>query len=398
MNCKQCNHVLQENSVFCNHCGKKVDHDISNSHWSPRNKKLYIISSVGVLVVLILVGFFLLYKNPLSEFKSAVRGNDYSESNQIYNSEIKGNVETEKDAIAFLMEEVKETKNGYVSQNIEFAEAKTRLETIERTGLVNTEVGTALSEINELQNSRTAFQKGKDLLEQKNYKEALIQLNKVIEQDENYAKAKELSEQSSDEYKKAILAEADKLAAVKKYGDAVKLMDTALSILPDEPEFAADRDTYYKSQQEQLAAERRAKMQAAAEQQEVVVETAKIIIQSDEYKALWPDMIQVIVSNHSSKTVKNMKVSTLGFDSNGYPIKIDRIYGDDTFEFIGTADNVNIVPNSSFGEDNGWEIDENHGIDTVLACVKEVEYYDGSKWENPYYDYWIEEYKEQPLH
>lgn len=50
----------------------------------------------------------------------------------------------------------------------------------------------------------------------------------------------------------------------------------------------------------------------------------------------------------------------------------------------------------TYGSDSGWRIsdDDTPEAKQFLACVKEVEYYDGSKWVNPYYDYWVEEYKE----
>ncbi|WP_281180375.1 DUF5780 domain-containing protein [Paenibacillus tianmuensis] len=55
----------------------------------------------------------------------------------------------------------------------------------------------------------------------------------------------------------------------------------------------------------------------------------------------------------------------------------------------------NIQPGKSGGGDSGWRLTGgfNKGTDAVTfkASVKEVEYYDGSKWENPYYPYWVEE-------
>jgi len=141
-------------------------------------------------------------------------------------------------------------------------------------------------------------------------------------------------------------------------------------------------------------------MENAEKQQLVIVERAQIAAQTDDdyYKGLYPDMIQAILLNKSDKTIKNFKVSALGYDSNGLPVKIKLQFGfSEAFELSGLAENVNILPDETYGEDYGWGLHESHRISTVLACVKEVEFYDGTTWVNPYYEFWLEEHLEKPL-
>ncbi|MBA2937021.1 hypothetical protein HZF08_01735 [Paenibacillus sp. CGMCC 1.16610] len=200
------------------------------------------------------------------------------------------------------------------------------------------------------------------------------------------------------EYKATALKDAEQLSTSTDYDKAISILNDALVILPNDSDVSAKKASYEKLNEEKKAVERKKKMEEFKNSQEVVAESAGIAIQSTEYKAQWPDMIQVIVRNTTEKTVKSMKVSMLGYDSNGYPVKIKRKYGSESFEFIRTAENINIISKGTFGKGNGWEVDESHGIKTVLAVVKEVDYYDGSKWTNPYYEYWLAENKEKPLH
>jgi hypothetical protein len=172
-------------------------------------------------------------------------------------------------------------------------------------------------------------------------------------------------------------------------------------LFPDDPELMSQKEIYEKKYDKKVAEEKKNTIETARKNQEVSVDQARIAIQTNDEltKFIYPDMIQVIVRNNSNKVVKNIEVSNLAYDSNGLPVKIEGNFSlsEGTFEYLGRGENVNIVPNATFGKDNGWELTEHHGITTVLSCVKEVEYYDGSTWTNPYYPYWLEEHKEKPL-
>ena len=130
------------------------------------------------------------------------------------------------------------------------------------------------------------------------------------------------------------------------------------------------------------------------------VESAELVIQSQEHKSLYPDMIQVITKNNHSETVKDLKIGLLAYDANGYPVKImfhlGFIEGDDYNKgFI--AEDANIPPGEVYGHDKGVKLDRNHNIHYVLACIYEATFYNNEVWTNPNYDIWLNEFKEKPL-
>jgi hypothetical protein len=108
------------------------------------------------------------------------------------------------------------------------------------------------------------------------------------------------------------------------------------------------------------------------------------------------DQAQVIVKNNTQKVVKNFTVGILMYDSNGYPVKSGIIAGESEL-FRGQAEAVNIQPGQSFGSENVWNLYTDFGtVSKLNACVKNVEYFDGSSWTNEYFDYWQEEHLGKP--
>jgi len=115
------------------------------------------------------------------------------------------------------------------------------------------------------------------------------------------------------------------------------------------------------------------------------------------YKSLYPDMIQWILKNESDMVIKNYIISILAYDSNGYPVKIKDPYTNTAnFNQLVFGEAVNVLPGETYGDD-GISLATNHNIFYAIAIIKELEFYEGDKWENPYYDIWIEKYRETPI-
>ncbi|MDN4070852.1 DUF5780 domain-containing protein [Paenibacillus vini] len=398
--CNNCGHELSDESLFCNKCGSKIG--VSNNRkmvFFKNRKWLYLLSSL-VIFILIAGVLYLVNSNPIHAFKKSIQESSYKDAVDIYNKQIKGNTKRETEVEKFLESDIIEIQQDFENEKIDFDNAISKINTIENTELLTSKVSEVQNKINSLNDSRIAFKTGNELIKSNNIKDGLVELKKVIEEDfKNYETAKDLIEKSSSEYIKTIINNAEKAASNNKFDEALNEINQGLSVIQDNSDLIAKKSVYTKKNEEQIENERKIKMQETKDKQEVIVEKASIKIQSTEYKALYPDMIQVIVRNKSNKTVKNMVVGSLAFDSNGLPVKIRNQYSSEgDYAYEGNAENVNIVTNATFGKGKGWTIAENLGIKTVLSCVKEVEYYDGTTWENEYYNYWLDEFKEKPLH
>lgn len=92
---------------------------------------------------------------------------------------------------------------------------------------------------------------------------------------------------------------------------------------------------------------------------------------------------------------KDFEIGLLAYDKDGYPLNI----GYNGVLFKGNANACNIQPEETYGSDQYWNLSLGQGadIDTVIGCVERCTYYDDSTWENPYYQYWLDEHKEKPL-
>lgn len=392
--CNKCgNEALEDDSIFCSKCGTKIS--LSNdAHFMKRRKKLLVLGGSGILALVILVTTIQLLNNPIAKFKNAIESNQYLDAAAVYSEKIKGNSEQENKAENFIKDELKRITQDFKSNKMDYQKASISLETIKKLELVKSDVETTISSINKLNDSRTSFKKGQEFIANKNYKDGISEFKKVITDDENYSKAQELISTNITEYKTNALKDAEQLSANKDYDKAISILSDALVVIPNDSDVSAKKASYEKQNEEKKAIERKKKMEELRKSQEVSVESAKIV-RTGTYIDFYHT--QVIVKNNTNKVVKNYVVGWLAYDDKGYPINLDS----DDYLTRGNAKAANIQPNKTYGQGTGWSIYSGSAAEntkSLLACVIEVEYYDDTKWSNPYYEYWLAENKGKPLH
>lgn len=139
---------------------------------------------------------------------------------------------------------------------------------------------------------------------------------------------------------------------------------------------------------------------AKLKEQPIFVVSSKFVVQSEEYKSLYPDMLNAVFTNASGKEIKNVTVAYAAWDENNLPVKINGQFDFDGGNYIQEVayDDVNMVDGADFGEDTGLNLSENSdNIKTVKAIISEYTDFDGNTWENPYYNNWISLYENKKL-
>lgn len=421
MKCNNCGNENIDSSLFCSKCGKKLIDKVDDNNSNESNKILCMINKIKnlfgnrlksikykkniiltgiIIIILVPIMILSIYLNsPVQKYKRYIKNNEVSEANKLYENKILGNKDDVNKVRVFLKDQSENITNLFKEEKIKFNDAKERLETIRKTTLVYYEINECMDKINTINNSNASFRKAEDFAKGNDLINAMKEYNKVNVEDKNYNKARENIKNNEEKYIQLVVSKSKQYANEREYDKAISLLREADKIIPKNNIINEQNKIYEKLNEQRLEAENKQKASDAKNNQLIVVESCKITSQHASLKILYPDMIQVIVKNKSKKTIKDMVVSCLAYDNNNYPLKIKSKFdfsGSD-YELIGNADNVNIVAGAKFGQESGWELDEKHGISKSIACVKNVTFYDNTTWENPYYEYWIEQYKEKPL-
>lgn len=141
-------------------------------------------------------------------------------------------------------------------------------------------------------------------------------------------------------------------------------------------------------------------LEAALSTQPVCVISTKYVVQNEQYKSLYPDMLNAVIKNNSGSEVKNAVVAFVAWDSNNLPVKIQGQYDYEGGTYVKQCNynDANMIDGATFGENGGYSLSaQGAKIATFKAIVVSYTDFDGQVWENPLYNDWCELYEDKKL-
>lgn len=129
-------------------------------------------------------------------------------------------------------------------------------------------------------------------------------------------------------------------------------------------------------------------------EQEVRVIKTDYIIQDTKIKLLFPDTLQAIIKNESKDKIRNVVVSFAAWDENNEPVKLRRSIDLSEGAYVRdvTLNNIDLASGTTYEEKDGFGLNERCHVQKFKAIVKSYETVDGTTWENPQYDNWMNMY------
>lgn len=133
--------------------------------------------------------------------------------------------------------------------------------------------------------------------------------------------------------------------------------------------------------------------------QHVFVESTEYIVQREDSKALFPDILSASIKNNSNFDIKNIVAAFVAWDENNLPVKIRGQYDFTDGNYIKNLNysDVNLPPSASSGKNGGLALNSESKIKTFKAIVKSYVTFDGTIWNNPLYEKFRELYVSKKL-
>ncbi len=248
MFCIVCGAKLNEGARFCHQCGSPVRNitnpykreEIEKSDSAKKVKKKNKIKRIIIILVLLLllagigVCGAMWYFNPIQDINRALNNNDIETAQKIY-SEFKSEIR-EDDIVDILTKKVNGIWEDFQNNQKEYSIVTVEIQSIKNIGIdkINDTINKRMEDINQLNNSRVAYESANTYMKERNYANAIAQYNLVIESDSNYESAMNKLSEALGLYKAEIENSISESLEAENYENAISILQNALVILPND--------------------------------------------------------------------------------------------------------------------------------------------------------------------
>lgn len=107
--------------------------------------------------------------------------------------------------------------------------------------------------------------------------------------------------------------------------------------------------------------------------------------------------LKISATNITDFVIKEYSVCIFAFDSDGVPVKVDRLSWGDGFSSV-LRDTDALKPGATTKSNSYWQLDADYNeMKQFVVLLKNVKFYDGTTWQNSQYDTLFEKYNGQIL-
>lgn len=255
--CSKCGFKNDDSMNYCGKCGIGLQEQLIEVEGkvvgeSPekeiisegkKNNRRYIrwigcIAIVGVIAS----GAIYVLKNDMKQVITYYNTGNVKLGEEVYNKLSKKQIEKVN---YYFKEQIELTQTSFVNKEINQETAEEQLQKIKRISSLDEDVDRVIKEIEELNQSRVAFNKAKSYIDKQQYTHAYSNYAEVSEIDtENYTIAQTEMIQVKESAIKKALAEAKGFYQEKKYDEAISKIDNTLAIAQDDKRLIEAKSIY----------------------------------------------------------------------------------------------------------------------------------------------------------
>lgn len=353
-----------------------------------KNKKKILIAGSIVIVLTLIISIILIINQPIRKYLKLVDNQKIDEAKVIYFEKIKNDSKMNDKLYNELKDRLYNIRDKFYKNDVMFEDTKKELDKYEKIEIIKDIYIEVKSYIENLNNSRNAYNSAVEDERNEDFINAVIQYNNIIEEDTNYQSAINKIAELKEKCINKLLEETDKLVDSNDFEAAIEKITKISEIYSEDENLLKKKDEYTKQKIENEEKLKNEKIENLKNNQQVSVEKAYT------FNAGYSIILRratVAIKNNTDKVIKDYTVGILQFDDSGYPVEVKySMYGEGNL-FRGSEVSANVQPGETYGNDRYWNIADK--ATKIKACVSSVEFYDGTTWNNEYYQYWLEQEK-----